>query len=177
LSESIVSKFVKEGAMPLRNLEDAFVDEMKDMLHAEKQILKALPRMAKKTSHAELKEAFEQHRRQTEEQIHRIEQAFESVGRSPRTKKCEGMEGILDEGKDLLKEKAEPDVLDAMLIAAAQKTEHYEIAAYGTLCTWAEMLGHDEAARLLKQNLSEEKETDEKLTQIAESLVNQEAMA
>jgi ferritin-like metal-binding protein YciE len=123
--------------------------------------------MAKNATHEPLKEAFEEHLSQTEVQIERIEQAFESLDKKPRSKHCIAMEGLLAEGKELLEEDIEPEVLDAMLIAAAQKVEHYEIAVYGTLCTWAEQLGLNEAASLLKETLAEEKETDEKLTQLA----------
>jgi ferritin-like metal-binding protein YciE len=153
--------------MTMRNLEDAFLDEMRDMLSAERQIARALKKMAKKASHEQLTEAFEEHLTQTEDQIHRLEQVFESLGRAPRARRCDAMAGIIDEGKEMMEEASEPGVLDALLIASAQKVEHYEIASYGTLCTWAEMLGHDEAKKLLHQTLEEEKETDQKLTRMA----------
>jgi ferritin-like metal-binding protein YciE len=154
--------------MTLMSLEDAFVHELRDVLHAERQITKALPRMARKASDPQLRSAFDQHLRETEEQIRRLEQVFESLGEKVKAKKCEGVEGLLDEGKQVLKEDAEANVRDALLIAAAQKVEHYEIATYGTLCTWSKQLGHrSEVTELLKRNLSEEKQTDELLTQIA----------
>jgi ferritin-like metal-binding protein YciE len=160
----------------MTSLDDAFIAELQDLLNAERQISKALPKMAKKASSEELRQAFEQHLEQTEEHIARLEQALESLGKSARGKKCDGMQGIIDEGKHLMEQDVEDDVLDAVMIAAAQKVEHYEIAAYGTMCTWAKTLGHDDVCDLLKQTLSEEKETDQKLTQIAEQSVNREAM-
>lgn len=156
----------------LKSLEDAFVHELQDILSAEQQILKALPKMAKKASSPELQQAFEEHLRQTEEQVNRVKQAFESIGRSSKAEKCEGIVGIIKEGETLMKTSADPNVLDAELIGAAQKVEHYEIAAYGTVCEWAEQLGFDEAHDLLGQNLTEEKETDRKLTTLAKKQVN-----
>jgi ferritin-like metal-binding protein YciE len=158
--------------MSVSNLEDALFEELKDILHAEKQITKALPRMAKKASQPELKKAFEEHLQVTEKQIERLEQVFELLDRAPRAKKCVAMEGILDEGKEHLKEDAEEEVLDAMMIADAQKVEHYEIASYGTVKAWAEQLGLDQIAGLLDETLQEEKETDEKLNEIAMRMVN-----
>lgn len=159
----------------MKNLEDALVDELRDILHAEKQLTKALAKMAKKASSEELREAFEEHREVTLEQIERLEKAFDVLGKAPRAKKCEGMFGILEEGKEHLEEDAEPSVLDAVMIADAQKAEHYEIASYGTVIAWAEQLGQNEIVRLLEQTLEEEKETDVKLTELAETLANQEA--
>lgn len=159
----------------MKNLEDALVDELRDILHAEKQLTKALAKMAKKASSEELREAFEEHREVTLEQIERLEKAFDVLGKAPRAKKCEGMFGILEEGKEHLEEDAEPSVLDAVMIADAQKAEHYEIASYGTVIAWAEQLGQNEIVRLLEQTLKEEKETDVKLTELAETLANQEA--
>mgnify|MGYP001130354231 CR=1 FL=1 len=161
--------------MGFKTLQEGLIDELKDIYSAEKQLLRALPKMAKQASSPELKKAFEEHQKQTEEHVHRVEQAFEALDRSPRASKCEAMEGLVEEGDEIIKADAEPHVKDAMLIAAAQKIEHYEIASYGTLCTWADMLGLEEVARPLKQTLAEEKQTDEKLTNIAEQ-VNQEAM-
>ncbi|MBW3543422.1 MAG: ferritin-like domain-containing protein [Planctomycetes bacterium] len=159
--------------MAMNNLQDALLDELRDLYSAEKQILKALPRMAKAAENPELKKAFETHERQTEEQVTRLEQVFDLLDHKPRAKKCQAMEGMIEESKELMKEDAEPEVLDAMLIASAQKVEHYEIASYGTACTWAETVGCDQKAiDLLKQTLSEEKETDELLTQLAEQSVN-----
>jgi ferritin-like metal-binding protein YciE len=162
--------------MSISSLEDALFEELKDILHAEKQITKALPKMAKKASNPELKKAFEEHLRVTEKQIERLEQVFELLDRAPRAKKCEAMQGILDEGKEHMQEDAEPEVLDAMMIGDAQKVEHYEIASYGTAKAWAEQLGLDRAVKLLQQTLDEEKETDQKLNQIAEKMVNQQAV-
>ena len=164
--------------MPIETLEDAFVEELKDLLHAEKQLTKALPRMAKKAQNSQLKKSFEKHLQQTEEQVQRLEQVFELLDMKPKTKTCDAMKGLIEEGKEVMQEDAEPDVLDALIIAAAQKVEHYEIASYGTLCTWAELIGHDrKVIDLLKRTLAEEKETDQLLTKLAEQQVNQAAMA
>ncbi|HOA75764.1 MAG TPA: ferritin-like domain-containing protein [Phycisphaerae bacterium] len=160
----------------LKSLEDAFIHELQDLLSAEQQLVKALPKMAKKASTPELREAFEEHAAMTETQVERLKQVFESLGRSGRAEKCEGMSGIIKEGESLMSSKnAEPEVLDAELIAAAQKVEHYEIASYGTVCQWAEQLGFDEAHELLGQTLAEEKETDAKLTKLAKKQVNVQA--
>ena len=161
----------------VKTLEDAFVKELKDIYHAEKQIVSALGKLMKKVENEELRAAFEEHREATQEQVRRVEQAFKSIGKTARAEKCKGMEGILAEGMEAVEKIDEANVLDAMLLAGAQKVEHYEIATYGTLCTWGEMLGFDEAVELLKQNLGEEKEADEKLTEIANNMVNQEAMS
>ena len=162
--------------MALQSLEDLFLHDIKDLYNAENQILKALPRMAKKASSPELRRAFEQHLKQTEAQVKRLERVFGTLDEKPKGKTCKGMQGLIEEGKEMLSEDIEDDVLDAALIAAAQKVEHYEIAAYGTARTYAEMLGNDEAARLLQQTLDEEGETDKKLTKLAESVVNLEAV-
>ena len=159
----------------LTSLEDLLVHELQDIYNAEGQILKALPRMIKAASHPELKSAFEEHRVQTEGQVERLEQAFKLLGIPAKGKKCEGMAGLLEEGKKTMAEDAEASVMDAALIAAAQKVEHYEIAAYGCVCTYAEMLGHEEVHELLGQNLEEEEETDQKLTALAESVINIDA--
>jgi ferritin-like metal-binding protein YciE len=154
--------------MSLTTLEDAFVEELRDVYHAEKQIIKALPRMAKKATNPELRAGLEKHLRETEEQVQRLEQVFELLGEKAKAKKCDAMEGLLEEGKDVMNEDAEDEVRDALLIAAAQKVEHYEIATYGTLCAWSKQLGHDSrVAELLHRTLNEEKMTDEKLTQVA----------
>lgn len=155
-----------------KSLEDAFVHELQDMLSAENQLMKALPKMAKKASSPELKKAFEEHTKVTEQQVERIKQVFESLGRASKSEKCEGMGGIIKEGESLMSKGGEPEVLDAELIAAAQKVEHYEIASYGTICEWAEQLGYEEAHDLLGQTLAEEKETDAKLTSLAKKQVN-----
>ena len=162
--------------MALQSLDDLFLHDLKDLYNAENQILKALPRMAKKASSPELRRAFEQHAKQTETQIKRLERVFASMDEKAKGKTCKGMQGLLEEGKEMLSEDIEDDVLDAALIASAQKVEHYEIAAYGTARTYAEMLGNAEAARLLQQTLDEEAETDKKLTKLAESVVNLEAV-
>jgi ferritin-like metal-binding protein YciE len=162
-------------AAKMRTLEDLYVDLLKDLYSAEKQLVKALPKMAKNAQSSDLQKAFQEHLRQTEGQVERIERIFVEMGGSPRGKKCVGMEGLVAEGNELLKEDAEPEVLDAGLIAAAQKVEHYEIAGYGTARAWAERLGYDKAARLLQETLEEESMANEKLNQIAESHINMEA--
>jgi ferritin-like metal-binding protein YciE len=159
----------------LASLDDLLVHELQDIYHAEGQILKALPKMAAAASHPDLKEAFEEHRQQTEGQVRRLEQAFKLLGVPAKGKKCEGMAGLLEEGRKTIEEDALPPVLDAALIAAAQKVEHYEIASYGCVCTYAEMLGYDQVHELLGQNLDEEETTDQKLTALAESVINQDA--
>jgi ferritin-like metal-binding protein YciE len=159
----------------LKSLDDLLVHELQDMYHAEGQILKALPKMIKAASHPELQAAFEEHLEQTEGQVERLDQAFKLLGVPAKGKKCDGMAGLIEEGKKMMEEDAEPSVRDAALIAAAQKVEHYEIASYGCLCTYAEMLGYDQVHDLLGQNLEEEETTDEKLTALAESVINVEA--
>jgi ferritin-like metal-binding protein YciE len=159
----------------LASLDDLLVHELQDIYHAEGQILKALPKMVKAATHPDLKDAFEQHRQQTEGQIRRLEQAFKLLGVPAKGKKCEGMAGLLEEGQKIMGEDAEAPVMDAALIAAAQKVEHYEIASYGCVCTYAEMLGYDQVHELLGQNLDEEETTDQKLTALAENVINQEA--
>lgn len=162
-------------ASKLGTLEDLYIDLLKDLYSAEKQLVKALPKMAKNAQAPDLRRAFEEHLKQTEGHVDRIERIFSDLDGSPRGKKCVGMEGLVEEGNELLKEKVEPEVLDAGLIAAAQKVEHYEIASYGTARAWAERLGYGQAARLLQQTLDEESTANEKLTKIAESHVNMEA--
>lgn len=162
-------------ASKMSTLEDLFTDLLKDLYSAEKQLVKALPKMAKNASSPDLQKAFQEHLRQTEGQVERIERIFNELEGSPRGKKCVGMEGLIEEGNELLQENAEPEVLDAGLIAAAQKVEHYEIAGYGTARAWARRLGYDKAARLLEQTLEEESMANEKLNKIAESHVNMEA--
>jgi ferritin-like metal-binding protein YciE len=166
----------KETLMPkLNSLDDLLVHELQDIYNAESQVLKALPRMIKAASHPELRSAFEEHLEQTEGQVERLDQVFKLLGVPAKGKKCEGMAGLIEEGKRVMEEDAEPPVLDAALIAAAQKVEHYEIASYGCVCTYAEMLGYDQVHDLLGQNLDEEETTDEKLTALAESVINVEA--
>jgi ferritin-like metal-binding protein YciE len=166
----------KEAMMAkLNSLDDLLVHELQDIYNAENQILKALPRMIKAASHPELQSAFEEHLEQTEGQVERLDQVFKLLGVPAKGKKCEGMAGLIEEGKKVMEEDAEPSVMDAALIAAAQKVEHYEIASYGCVCTYAEMLGYDQVHDLLGQNLEEEEVTDEKLTELAESVINIEA--
>ena len=162
-------------ASKMSTLEDLYTDLLKDLYSAEKQIVKALPKLAKNAQSPDLQKAFQEHLKQTEGHVERIERIFSDLDGSPRGKKCVGMEGLIEEGNELLQEDVEPDVLDAGLIAAAQKVEHYEIASYGTARAWAERLGYDQAARLLQQTLEEESMVNEKLTRIAESHVNMEA--
>ena len=162
--------------MPLESLEDVFIDQLKDLYSAENQIVKALPKMVKGASSPDLKRAFEDHLEQTREQVVRLDQVMELVGATGKAKKCKGMEGLLEEGKEVLEEKSEatPAALDAALIAAAQRVEHYEIAAYGTCCTYAKQLGNRDALELLKLTMNEEEETDKRLSQIA-AQINLEA--
>jgi ferritin-like metal-binding protein YciE len=160
----------QEPEMSISNLQDLFVHELRDILDAEKQLLKALPKMAKAAESQELSAAFEEHLGVTEEQVGRLERIFEKLGMAARGKKCPGMAGLVDEGKELIDEEEAGAPLDAALICAAQKVEHYEIAAYGCLVTYAQLLGMDEAVELLEETLAEEKETDEKLTVIASEL-------
>lgn len=162
--------------MPLNDLADLFHDELRDILSAERQLLEALPKMAHKASSDDLRQAFEKHLEQTRVQVSRVEQAFADTGKSARAKTCEAMKGLIKEASSMMEEKAAAEVMDAALIACAQKVEHYEIATYGTLCTWAKLLGYSDALELLKQNLNEEEETDEALSVLAET-VNSEAQA
>ena len=161
--------------MEIDSLTKLYVEDLKDLYSAEKQILQALPKMIKKASNEQLRRAFEEHLRVTETQVERLDRIFDGLGKSARGKKCKGMEGLLEEGKEAMQEDMEPDVLDAALIGAAQKVEHYEMAAYGTVRTYAELLGDKQAAKLLQQTLDEEGEADKKLTALAESIVNPEA--
>jgi ferritin-like metal-binding protein YciE len=153
--------------MSINNLEDLFLHDLKDTLDAEKQILKALPKMAKACTSEELRAAFEEHKAMTETQVERLQTIFEGLGKAARGKHCHGMEGLLKEGEEMIKEEEPSATLDAALIAAAQKVEHYEIAAYGTLATYAKLLGNEEALDLLTETLEEEKATDENLTALA----------
>jgi ferritin-like metal-binding protein YciE len=161
--------------MSLGSLHDLYVDELRDLYSAEKQLLKALPKMAKAANDPALKGAFEEHLTVTEGQVNRLERIFKQLGERPTGKKCVGMEGLIEEGKELMEEDAEPAVLDAALIAAAQKVEHYEIAGYGCVRTYARLLGYGDAAELLQATLDEEGEADKTLTQLAESVINVEA--
>ena len=161
--------------MQMENLEDLLKEDLKDVLHAENQIIKALPKMIKTASNEELKSAFQDHLEETKGHVERLEQVMESLGMPVKGKPCKAMQGIIEEGKEVMEEDAEEDVMDAALIGAAQKVEHYEIATYGTLCTYADLLGLQDAKRLLGQNLEEEKRTDQKLTELAEAVINLEA--
>jgi len=161
--------------MSLMTLRDLFVHELKDLYSAENQIIKALPKMAKAATSAELQQAFEHHLEQTKEQVTRLESIFENLEVSPRGKKCKAVEGLIEEGKEILEEDAEDAVRDAALIGAAQRVEHYEIAGYGCARTYARLLGEEEAAELLQQTLDEEADTDKKLTGLAETQINVEA--
>lgn len=156
-------------------LHDAFLDELRDTYDAEKQIIKALPKMAKAASSPELRSAFEMHLEETRGQVARLEEVFGALGEKPRGKHCDGMAGIIEEGKSAMEEDFDDSTMDAALIASAQRVEHYEMAAYGTLVAWAKVMGHNEALDLLEETLEEEKATDAKLTQLAESGINQEA--
>lgn len=161
--------------MEIDSLRKLYVEELKDLYSAEKQLLQALPRMAKKAENEQLRRAFEEHTQVTQEQVSRLEKIFEALGKPARGKKCKAMEGLIEEGKEIMQEDMEPEVMDAALISISQKIEHYEIAGYGTVRTYAEMLGEQEAAKLLQQTLNEEGEADKKLTQLAESSINVEA--
>jgi ferritin-like metal-binding protein YciE len=156
-------------------LEEVLIDGLKDIYSAENQIIKALPKMAKAASSPELKRAFERHLEETRRQVERLDQIGQSLDIKLTGKKCKGMEGLIEEGKETMEEEFDDNAMDAALIGAAQKVEHYEIAAYGTARTHAEMLGYTKAARLLQQTLDEEGATDKKLTQLAESIINVEA--
>ena len=163
--------------MKLESLRELFIEELQDLYSAEKMILKALPKMVEKASSASLRDAFEEHRIQTEGHVQRLDQVFDQLKDIDREdKKCKGMEGIIKENEDLLKEDAEPEVLDAGMISGAQRVEHYEIAAYGTVRTYASLLGNQSWAQLLQQTLDEEKQTDQKLNDLAER-INLEAKA
>ena len=161
--------------MEMETLKDLYIEELKDLYSAENQIIKALPKMIKAASHEELKQAFTRHLKETEIHVQRVEQVCDDLGVSPKGKKCVGMEGLLKEGSELIKEKPEPDVLDAGLIAAAQHVEHYEMAGYGCVRTYARQLGYEAQAELLQATLDEEGNTDKLLTEIAEGSVNIEA--
>lgn len=156
--------------MSLHTLRDLYVQELKDLYSAEKQLLQALPKMAKAAHSAELREGFEDHLAQTEEHVARLEQIFEALEIGPRGKKCKAIEGLIEEGSEMAKEDAPASVKDAGLIAAAQRVEHYEIAGYGTVRTYAELLGETKAAQLLQKTLDEEGDTDKTLTELAERI-------
>jgi ferritin-like metal-binding protein YciE len=161
----------------MKTMEELFHALLQDVYYAEKQLTKALPKMAKETDDAELKKAFTDHLEETEGHIERLEKAFEMIGKPARGKKCEAIIGIIDEGKEVIDEAEDEQILDAGLIASGQAAEHYEIARYGTLCAWAKLLGKPQIARLLHETLQEEKHADELLTRIAEKSVNRHAMS
>jgi ferritin-like metal-binding protein YciE len=162
--------------MKLESLKDLYLEQLKDLYSAETQLVDALPKMADAASSPELKNAFREHLNQTRQHVDRLEQVFRKLDESPKGQTCEGMKGLVKEGQEMIKMKGEPEVIDAGLIAAAQRVEHYEIAGYGTVRTYAELLGDQEAVRLLERTHQEEEETDERLTEIAESHITQEAL-
>jgi ferritin-like metal-binding protein YciE len=161
--------------MKLANLKDLYVEQLRDLYSAEDQLVDALPEMAKSASHPELREAFETHLQETKRQKARLEQIFDRLDEKPSGETCEAMKGLIKEGKEMIKKKADEDVRDAGLITAAQRVEHYEMAGYGTVRTYADMLDRSEDVRLLDETLNEEKKADEKLNRIAMSVVNLEA--
>lgn len=163
--------------MKLNTLEELYISELRDLYSAENQLLKALPKMAKGASSPELKEAFETHLKQTKGHVERLEELFEQRDESPKGKTCHAMKGLIEEGSEILKEQGENSVLDAGMIVAAQKVEHYEIASYGSVRTFANLLGKDEEAELLQSTLDEESETNEILNRLAETVVNPEAIS
>ena len=163
--------------MALDSLQALFVDELKDILSAEKQVLRAFPKMIKGAGSPKLRQAFERHRGETEGQIERLERIFRSLDERAGGKKCKGMEGLIEEGKEILEEEGAPEVLDAAIISAAQRIEHYEIAAYGCVIEYAKLLGEREAVKLLQQSLREEEATDKKLTALATGGINEAALA
>jgi ferritin-like metal-binding protein YciE len=165
-----------EKIMKLESLHDLFVDELKDLYNAENQLTKALPKMVKAASSEELRTAFEHHLAETEQQVERLERIFKQLETSPKGKKCKAMAGLIEEGKEMIEMDGEDAVKDAALIAAAQRVEHYEIAGYGTVRTYAQLLGFDEAANLLQETLDEEATADDKLTQLAQN-INVEAQS
>ncbi len=156
--------------MPNDRLKELYIDELKDLYNAENQLVKALPKMAKAASSKELRQGFEEHLKQTKEHVQRLEEIFNTLDESPKGKKCVGMEGLITEGSEIMQEDFEDAVMDAALIGAAQRIEHYEIAAYGTVVAFANLLGETEQASLLENTLGEEKETDEKLTELAQEI-------
>lgn len=161
--------------MPVKSMNDLFLDELKDLYSAEKQITKALPKMAKASSSPELKSAFEEHLKETQTQIERLDQVFETLGKSSRGKTCNGMKGLLEEGAEMMEEAEEGPVRDAALITAGQRVEHYEMAGYGSVREFAKLLGQDQVASLLGETLEEEKEADKKLNEISAG-VNSQAL-
>src|SRR6202011_1361060 len=170
---SIAGNKMRRKMMQKDSLRELYVDELKDLYNAETQLVKALPKMAKASSNAELRQGFEEHLRQTSEHVSRLEQIFDLLGEKPTGKKCLGMEGLVKEGAETISEDYEDALMDAAIIGAAQRVEHYEIAGYGTVRAFAELLGENEHVSLLERTLEEEKETDEKLTLLAEQINSQ----
>jgi ferritin-like metal-binding protein YciE len=164
------------GIMPDKGLKELYIDELKDLYNAETQLVKALPKMAKAASSDELRQGFEEHLEQTKGHVQRLEKIFQAFGESPKGKKCKGMEGLIEEGSEAMEEDYEGSVKDAALIGAAQRVEHYEIAGYGTVRSMAETLGESDHVSLLEETLEEEKETDEKLTELAGQINTQAEM-
>lgn len=156
--------------MQENQLKELYVEELKDIYSAENQLVKALPKMAKAATSEDLRAGFEEHLEQTKEHVARLEKIFKALGESPKGKTCKGMQGLITEGSEMIDEDPEPEMLDAGLISAAQRVEHYEIAAYGCVATYAELLGEDDAAELLRTTENEEKETDEKLTELSKEI-------
>ena len=163
--------------MKSKELDALFLEALKDIYYAERKILRALPKMMRAAQSPQLKQAFQQHKDETEGHKERLDQVFEMIGRRPQGKTCPAIDGILEEGEEVMDTFKGTPALDAGLVAAAQAVEHYEMARYGTLCSWAKVLGMDEAVQVLTQTLEEEKRTDETLTQLAESEINQTAIA
>ncbi len=162
--------------MAIKNLNDLYVHTLKDIYYAEKQILKALPKMMKKADSSQLAALFSEHKAETETQVNRLEQVFKIIGEPAKGEKCPAIEGIIKETEELMSEVEDADTLDAAMIASAQAVEHYEITRYGSLISWAERLGHEEVVNILRDTLGEEKDADSKLTRLAEDHLNQEAV-
>src|SRR5437762_13641381 len=165
------------SSMTLNSFDDLIVEQLEDLYDAEQRLVKALPKMAAAAHNSSLKAAFQEHLRQTEGHVSRLEQAFKALGKPAQAKTCEAMKGLIEEGEEVISAKGDPNVKDAALIAAAQRVEHYEIAGYGTVRTFAQRLGRSDAARLLQQTLDEEAATDKKLTTLAEQSINPKAAA
>jgi ferritin-like metal-binding protein YciE len=161
--------------MPLGSMQDLYLEELRDLYSAERQIIGALPKMAQNAGHKNLRAAFEEHLETTREQVRRLETIFDNLGEKPSGKECKGMKGLIEEGQEILEEEGDPDVKDAAMIASAQRIEHYEIAAYGAVRTYADQLGLRDHVELLQRTLDEEGNTDKRLTQLAESRVNRDA--
>ena len=161
--------------MEMESLQELLIEEMRDLYSAETQLTKALPKMAKKASNPQLRKAFETHLRETEGHVERLQKIFDKLGKKPTGKKCAAMAGLVEEGKEMMGEDMDDDTMDAALISIAQKVEHYEIASYGTVRTWANLLGDEQTAKLLQQTLDEEGKTDKLLTELAENSINVEA--